>query len=250
MARPVPQEAIELIKEFEGCELTGYLDIVGVPTIGYGHTGPEVKAGATITELQADLYLAGDAQTAARKLAGVVKSDVLAELSDGQYGALVSFVFNLGANKSWTIWKVLNARQFEQVPVQMMRFVYAGGKKVKGLVRRRTAEVALWHSDAEDVRLTARVQPTPPVSIEDKPLKKSRTMWLGGGITLAGMTEPLVKWVNELTDGARQVQALAGPQAQNSEIIANVSSAAAVVIVGGGALVMFVRWQDQRRKQK
>ena len=99
-------------------------------------------------------YLFTDATKAATRLSLVVKADVLQGLSEHQYAALVSFVFNLGAGRSWAIWPLLNAKQFDAVPVQMMRFDKArvNGQLVEipGLFNRRAAEVNGHSEDERD----------------------------------------------------------------------------------------------------
>ena len=176
MTRPVPQAAIDLIKQVEGLRLTAYQDVAGVWTIGYGST-KRVTNGDVITQAQAEAMLADDLGTAAERLAGVVDEAVILLLTDNQYAALLSFVFNLGANPSWTIWKVLNARQFDQVPAQLIRFVYAGQPpvKVQGLVNRRTLEINVWSLDEPGSIDTSppssvtRATATPAVPIDPKP---------------------------------------------------------------------------------
>ena len=156
-------------------------DAGGVWTIGYGHTGPEVHAGLRITQRRAATFLAADLREAAARLHAVVRREAIDALTDNQYAALLSFVFNLGAEPSWTIWKRVNARDFDQVPVQMMRFVYVGKVKLRGLVNRRAAEVALWSTDEPGSRdehppsSLTRAEATPPARLDPKPLLLSRS---------------------------------------------------------------------------
>jgi lysozyme len=171
MTRAVPQIAVAFVEAHEGCKLTAYQDAgAGVWTVGVGHCGPEVKAGLTITQQQADDYLRSDLALAAERLAGVVRDAAIQRLSEHQYAALLSFVFNVGAGDGWAIWTKLNSLQFDAVPAQMQRFVYAGGKIVPGLVSRRAAEVALWNTpDAPPppvvaAPVVAAAQPAPPSS--------------------------------------------------------------------------------------
>ena len=96
MTRPVPQIAIDFVKGAEACDLASYADSGGVWTIGYGHTGLAIVRGLTITQDQADAYLAADLAVAADRLAAVVKASAINALADHQYAALISFVFNLG----------------------------------------------------------------------------------------------------------------------------------------------------------
>ena len=101
------QGTVNLVKEFEGCKLTAYYCPAGVLTIGYGHTGSDVKVGMKITQKQAEDFLAKDLQ----KFATAVNSAVKVNLNPNQRGALVSFSFNVGAGalRSSTLLKRINA---------------------------------------------------------------------------------------------------------------------------------------------
>jgi lysozyme len=87
----ISQRGIELIKSFEGLELVGYRCPAGIPTVGYGHTGPEVRVGKAITTDEAEALLVKDLrrfQEGVRAMAG--------KCTQGQYDAMCSFAFNLG----------------------------------------------------------------------------------------------------------------------------------------------------------
>lgn len=143
--RPIPSGAAAFVAKFEGVRLTAYQDSVGVWTIGYGHTGPDVFQGCVWDERWALVTLAKDLEKAAGRIDAIVPTIVQA-LSDNQYSALLSFVFNVGANPKWGLWKVLRSRAFDKVPSEIQKFHYAGGKSLPGLVKRRAAEAALWAS--------------------------------------------------------------------------------------------------------
>ena len=136
---------INLVKSFEGLRLTAYKCPAGVWTIGYGHT-QGVSRGMRITEARANEMLASDIADAGKDVLRLVS----VPLNDNQYGALCSFVFNLGAGalQTSTLRKNLNAGDYAGVPAQMARWNKAtvNGKKVvfAGLVRRREAEGKLW----------------------------------------------------------------------------------------------------------
>lgn len=143
--RQVPQAAVDLVKRWEGKMLKAYPDPAtgGAPwTIGYGHTGG-VRPGQIISEAQATTFLRVDLADAGRKISAII-GPIVDEMTDNQYAALLSFVFNVGANPKWTIWKRLKSRQWEAVPAELMRFVNANGKRMQGLANRRAAEAALW----------------------------------------------------------------------------------------------------------
>ena len=135
-------------------------------------TGLPYSATVTAWRVRAEAWLREDLETAARRLGAVVSAEVVAELTEHQYAALLSFVFYLGASPKWTIWKRLNARQFDQVPVEMARFVYVGKTKLQGLVKRRAAEIALWSTEepgsAPDAPPSSytRAEATPPAAAE------------------------------------------------------------------------------------
>ncbi|CAK0744541.1 lysozyme [Gammaproteobacteria bacterium] len=139
----ISQAGIELVKQFEGLRLKVYKDAAGLPTIGYGHLiKPGEKFAAGITEKQAELMLVGDlvsAQEAVRKWVNVA-------LTQGQFDALVSLVFNFGAGnfRKSTLLKKLNAGDFAGVADEFLRWNKAGGKVAEGLRRRRMAEKSMF----------------------------------------------------------------------------------------------------------
>ncbi|HEX3985764.1 MAG TPA: lysozyme [Acidobacteriaceae bacterium] len=135
-------EGLALTEQFEGCRLTAYQDQVGVWTIGYGHTGPEVCSGMTITLEQAQGLLAGDVSSAAT----FVNQAVIVEVNQEEFDALVDFVFNLGAGsfEHSTLLRLLNAGEFAAAAAQFALWDRAGGAVVAGLLRRRQAETALF----------------------------------------------------------------------------------------------------------
>ena len=134
-------EGLALIKKFEGCELKAYQCSAGVWTIGYGHT-KDVVEGMEITQEQAEQMLVDELH----EYESYINKYVTVALSQNQFDALVSWVYNLGpANlKSSTMLKVLNDGKYEDVPYQMKRWNKAGGKVLDGLVRRREAEALLY----------------------------------------------------------------------------------------------------------
>lgn len=137
----ISKDGIDLIKQFEGLYLKAYRCPAGVPTIGYGHTAG-VAVGQTITQQQADDYLRRDVRQFERAVARLVT----VPLTQGQFDALVSFAFNLGegALAQSTLLRLLNAGDYAGAAAQFDRWVYASGKKLSGLVKRRAAERALF----------------------------------------------------------------------------------------------------------
>jgi GH24 family phage-related lysozyme (muramidase) len=137
---------LPLVKEFEGCRLEAYTCPAGVPTIGWGHTGPEVQPGLTWTQHQADDALAADLREAH---AGMLKALPMATGFNGaQQAALTSWVFNVGAGAAAdsTLRKRLAAGEDPNTVIreELPRWNKGGGGVLEGLVRRRAAEVALF----------------------------------------------------------------------------------------------------------
>ena len=141
-------DGIALIKQFEGCRLTAYQDSVGVWTIGYGWTRPvdgvPVRAGMTIKQEVAERLL----KTGLVGYENDVTKLVRVKLTQGQFDALVSFAYNLGARSlsTSTLLQKLNASDYAGAADEFPRWHKAGGKVLNGLSRRREAEKALFLS--------------------------------------------------------------------------------------------------------
>ena len=132
---------VELLTHFEGLKLEAYQDSVGVWTIGYGHT-KGVTPSMKITESQANNLL----KTELIEYQNYINEMVKVELSQCEYDALVCWVYNLGPTnlRESTLLKVLNQGDKFLVPEQIRRWNRAGGKVLKGLVRRREAEALMF----------------------------------------------------------------------------------------------------------
>ena len=150
------QNCIALIDEFEGNRLRAYPDpkTGGAPwSIGRGHTGPEVVPGLIITPTQSDAYLADD--LAARE--AMVVNAVKVPLTQGQFDALVSIVYNVGAGSATrdgiirlksgqpsTLLRKLNAGDYQGAADAFLSWISPGSNVEAGLRRRRAAERALF----------------------------------------------------------------------------------------------------------
>ena len=141
-------DGIALIKKFEGCRLTAYQDSVGVWTIGYGWTnhvdGKPIRAGMTIKQETAERLL----KTGLVSYESDVSRLVKVRLKQGEFDALVSFTYNLGARSlsTSTLLRKLNAGDYAGAADEFLRWNKAGGKVLNGLTRRREAERALFLS--------------------------------------------------------------------------------------------------------
>jgi lysozyme len=139
--------AIALIKEFEGFRAETYLDSAGIPTIGYGTTaaagvGIVPKPGMRISEPDAEEYLHAALSRFAAKVAPLLKR----EPTENQYGAMMSLAYNIGPT-GFARSSVLKRFNEGNIPAAADAFLLwnkAGGKVLRGLVRRREAERALF----------------------------------------------------------------------------------------------------------
>ena len=135
----------DLIKKFEDIRLVGYLDAIGIPTIGWGTTimeGRQVRVGEKITVEQAEEFFAKDLA----KFENYVRDLVTVPLTQMQFDALVSFTYNLGPTnlKKSTLLKLINQGRMKEAQPQFLRWNKAGGKVLNGLTRRRLAEAVLF----------------------------------------------------------------------------------------------------------
>ena len=141
----INEEGLQLIKDFEGCMLYSYRDSVGVPTIGYGHTGPEVKFPMTITQQLANEYLREDIERF-EKHVNKINNMYNYNFDINEFSALVSFAFNIGSINQLTN---NGKRNKLEIADAIMLYNKAGGKILAGLVRRRLAEYNLFVKPVE-----------------------------------------------------------------------------------------------------
>lgn len=143
MLQKISNKGLMLIKDYEGFSAETYIDAAGYPTIGYGHL---IKKGESfpraISRQAATILLMKDvlhSELAVRRLIPIT-------LTQGQYDALVSFTFNLGSGalQSSTLRRRLLQGSIDAAAREFPRWVYAGGRKLRGLMRRRLAEQSLF----------------------------------------------------------------------------------------------------------
>lgn len=158
----ISKVGIDLIKEFEGCQLKAYKCVAGVWTIGIGHTGnvdgKAICSGMTITMEKAEQLLSNSLESryepAVRKFKG---------LNQNQYDALVSFCYNLGPGIfKGTLLDAINKKDWQDVARQMKLYNKARVNgvltEVKGLTRRRNAEANLFLKPVKDVAYEKAIQ--------------------------------------------------------------------------------------------
>lgn len=138
----ISDNGLALTKSFEGLRLTAYRDVKGVLTIGYGHTGADVRPGMVITEPEATALLRRDMAVAEH----TVNIGVRVPLTQNQFDALADFVFNAGTGSFLhsTLRELVNEGKFIEAAAQFSSWVHADGKIEPGLVRRRQAEAELF----------------------------------------------------------------------------------------------------------
>lgn len=134
---------VALIKKFEGLRLQTYLDLKGIPTIGFGHTGPDVHLGMVINEREAEQYLKGDLL---RFEHGVEEAVAGVPTTDNQFTAMVCLAYNIGMTRFRTSSVLKFHRQGKTTLAAnaFLLWIYVNKKKTLGLIRRRNAERGLY----------------------------------------------------------------------------------------------------------
>jgi lysozyme len=189
-AELIPAECVDMIRQWESLRLTAYPDPIGVPSIGYGHTRGVTKADITnrrtITLEEAESLLLEDLEDAV----SILRNSVKVDLSPYQFGALVSFVYNVGGGRRAaagdpgkdgfvvlkngspsTMRRKLNDGDYAGAALEFNKWVYAGGKRLNGLVSRRAQEAAMFCREGHEMTLPHQPHtPTPqPIPAPAKP---------------------------------------------------------------------------------
>ncbi|HGN1707100.1 TPA: lysozyme [Providencia rettgeri] len=130
-----------MVTNFEGYEPKPYRDVVGVLTVCYGHTGPDIIPTKTYTKAECDALLEKDLAIVAKAVNPLIKVNI----PDYTRAALYSFTYNVGtgAFSRSTLLKKLNAGDQAGACNELKRWIYAGGKPWKGLISRREIEEAI-----------------------------------------------------------------------------------------------------------
>lgn len=141
-----PAIASDFVKQWEGRELKAYRCSANRLTIGYGHT-KGVQEGDEISPAEAEQLLVEDLTAISDDLNRLVNVGV----TEGQYIALLSLAFNIGASalKKSTLLFHLNHKRYDEAAQEFGKWVYAGGKVSEGLKRRRAAERKLFENDMD-----------------------------------------------------------------------------------------------------
>lgn len=205
----ISNTGLQLIRDFEGCELVAYRCPKGVLTIGVGHTGSDVYSGMKISESRALELLDVDVD----KFEKVVNDNVKVTMTQGQFDSLVSLAFNIGGNafKESTLLQKLNKKDYtgasDQFAVWNKISKIVDGKKVytvlDGLVRRRKAEKELFVYDMYNgSKASAPIlsSVSAPSTSGDWKLQKG-TFTLGKNINLRQSASPSGKLIGTLKKG-------------------------------------------------
>lgn len=182
MARRTSDEGIDLIKRWEGLRTAAYDDngaaAGGTWTIGYGHTGG-VKPGDTISEAEAERLLREDL----REAEGIVERNVAVPLTDGQFAALVSFVFNVGPGRAGvkdgfvqlksgrpsTMLAKLNEGDYAAALAEFPKWTRGPAGTHEGLANRRAAESGLFARGGFVASASVEPTPAPKPSVVNTP---------------------------------------------------------------------------------
>lgn len=228
------------IKQWEALKLVAYLDPVGIWTIGYGHTG-DVKEGDVITKPQAERLLDDDISVVTRAIERYVKPHIIEAMTQNQYDALVSFVFNVGAGafQKSTLLKKLNNGDLDAVPGELARWNKGYNPKTKrkeivdGLVNRRKVEADLWTTGQATGKFVSSnyVVPVPPVKPEQVTAAGAST-----ATGLATLADPVTKVIDSLQT---QQQALSSGD--------KIQMVIGGIIVLAGIVGLLMAWQQAGR---
>ena len=252
---------IDLIKRFEGLHkvngenVEAYKDPVGITTIGYGHTRT-AREGMVITKDEADRLLIKDLAWAER----AVSQHVKVPLAQNQFDACVSLCFNIGegAFARSTLVKEINKGRYDAAPTQFMRWVYAGGKKFRGLERRRAAEAEMWNDVSAEPSETPEEVPTVAEPDNGRPVKDvMRDSWTIRGLFLAFLAmihdayEWVLSWIDSGANVVSDINSSLSPWNSFLKVAgANMSTIAIVVGVVGLSIVLIRRLQAAKERRE
>lgn len=257
----------QLSKRSERCVLIGYPDQGGVPTWGWGHTGPEVHVGQSITQQQADIDFDRDQAIADAKLKRHIDPATFAQLTEHEKAALLDFVFNTGGGPEpgdkgeWNIWRVVRALDVANVPVELNRFIYVhvDGKPVtsRGLKNRRSAEIVMWNTADLEAAVAAanaggntccsastRALPTPPAPSAPKALART-SLGVKVGTLVSGASALTMQAIPSLGDKAQRAHDLVTAHA-DMPYAGPIAATLSAAVVACGVAALFIHDAQQR----
>jgi GH24 family phage-related lysozyme (muramidase) len=163
------QNGIDLIKSFEGFRSQAYRPVITEKylTIGYGHYGPDVRMGQTITKEQAEALLRKDVEKFEKN---VNKWDYTYDFNQNEFDALVSFAYNIGSIDQLT---AQGKRSRQEIADKMLLYVHgAGGIKLQGLVKRRQLERELFMKGKTELKKLTIPEPTLRIRCKSERVKQ------------------------------------------------------------------------------
>ncbi len=169
------------------------MPVRGTLTAGWGHTGPDVKPGMTVTKEMAQAWFVADTAKAMAAIERLVKVN----LTDNQFGALTAFVLNIGVGNfaGSTLLKKLNAGNYSAVPTELMKWTKTtiAGKKVdsKGLRNRRAAEAGLWVKGDFVASSSVAAIPVKPPLVSKEVLSTGTALLSGGALQFVPTEGPI-----------------------------------------------------------
>jgi len=246
--RQPTKDVRSLIRGWEKEVLVVYLDVRGIPTGGIGHTGRDLgPVGSPITREQSARWFDEDIAEAVETIDRFVPKPIIDSMPDESYDALVSFIFNVGAQafrspkagKQTNFSLTINAGKWDEVDDRMREWIYAGGKKVSGLVSRRADESTRWsagfvgyapESAGSDAAEETGVVPEEPV--------KAKV----GGRSIAGLATAAA---GAVASGASDLVGAGGQLRALTEVPALGTIGAIIVAIGVG-LVLWEKYRAHR----
>lgn len=270
MQMKIGPKGLDLIKSFESFVPYVYDDlkapvkgkyrewdggkVVGTLTIGYGHTNSakhplKIAKGLRVTMAQAVEILDVDLD----ECEGAVNNNVKAKLTQGQFDALVSFAFNCGVGNLKKLIVPLNKGDYGTTRAKFDSYTRSKGQVLRGLVRRRDAEQALWDDRSADTVLPKEIvfhpaevdAPTAPSMVT------SKIGMTAGGISAAGAAQ-VIEQVNTAAETAKRTKDNAadlGIADVGSTILHQPMFWVAVLIVVAGVAIWLWRRQDRQHEE-
>lgn len=151
MHRYTSKTGIDFIKTFEGFNASVYKDVAGFDTIGFGHLVRKGEAfPEAISEEEGEVILKKDLYRAERS----VLRNISVPLADNQFNVLVSWVFNIGSGalqRSTLRMKLNRGDDIDDVGDEFLKWIWSGGRRIKGLIRRRKAERLIFVGEYRNV---------------------------------------------------------------------------------------------------
>lgn len=257
----ISETGISFIKSFEaymkklpdgGCtayqEVIGHKDgkpILDIPTIGWGCT-EGVKMGDVWTKEQAEAALLSELA----KHEKIVNRIVTVALSQSQFDALVSFNYNCGKLAGSTLLKLVNQEKFEDAAQQFSRFTKAQGQVLKGLVRRRAGEKAMFLTSDEEEH-TPQQADTPKKELTTGQIVGAATTAAGGAVHVANqvLAQPVSTHVETsqktrqtVTSAKEEVTAWAGLASEAKALVGLPG-----LFLGGAVIAAFLLYKVMKR---